>query len=170
MKKRTFLSHPDGFSLVEVVLAIGVAVFALVSVLGLLNSATITDGNAGRDTTVAAMSEYVLSDLRSVPFDALWAADPTTVTNPAPSTTAPANSTYYFSNEGAPMTAADAAASFDVAYLCTVLKTPDSLTQSAGNGNYNQLKLQLLFNWPVNAGKTVQKPGTRTIYASIARH
>jgi uncharacterized protein (TIGR02598 family) len=170
VKRPAASHHRHGFSLVEIVLAIGVAVFALVAVLGLLNSATVTDSNAGRDTTLAAMSDYVLSDLRSVPFDALWAADPTTVTKPAPTTNSPANSTYYFTNEGAPMTATDAATSFDVGYLCTVQKTPDSQTQSAGNGNYNQLKLQLQFNWPVNAGKAAAKPGTRTIYASIARH
>ncbi len=170
MKKRTFSSSTGGFSLVEVVLAIGVAVFALVSVLGLLNSAANTESNAGRDTVLASMSGYVFSEMRSVPFDALWAADPTTVTNPAPSTASPSDGTYYFTSEGAPVAAANAAQNFDVAYICTVKKTPDSLTQNMDSGNYNQLRVQLIFSWPVNGTQTVQKPGTKSIYASIARN
>jgi uncharacterized protein (TIGR02598 family) len=171
---KTLSSHRHGFSLVEIVLAIGVAVFALVSILGLLNLATSNDGNARRDTMLAAMSTYVLSEMRAVPFDALWAADPTTVANPAPATAAtaasPADTTYFFTSEGAPVAAADAPATYDVAYICVVKKTPDPLTQSASAGNYNQLKLQLQFSWPVIAGKAVAQPTTLSIYASIARH
>jgi uncharacterized protein (TIGR02598 family) len=158
-----------GFSLVEVVLAIGVATFALVSVLGLLNIAVQSDSSASHDTTVAAMSGHVLNELRTVPFDALWAEDPQGARDAAPSIAVPASSTFYFTNEGAPVAAAAVNGNFEVLYKCVVTKTPDEVTRSVGTGFCNQLKLQLEFTWPVTAAANSPKAGTKSLYASIAR-
>lgn len=157
-----------GFTLVEIVLAIGVATFGLVGVLGLLNAATGTDGDAGRDTTLVSMSDYIVTEMHAVPFDALWAADPTSARNVGPSTNSPVDSTYYFTNEGAPLATATAGNSFDLLYKCVVKKTPDTITQTVSSGVTNQLKLQLQFSWPAS-GSAAGKAGSKTLYASIAR-
>lgn len=165
-----------GFSLIEIVLALGVVSFALVSMLGLLQVALDSDSSAGRDTTVAAMSGYVLNDLRAVPFDALWAADPQGARDIGPSTAQPAATTYYFTNEGAPVAAADLSKNVEALYKCVVTKTVDELTrsfkpgESTASGLCNQLKLQLEFTWPLAAGGNAQKANSRILYGSIARH
>ncbi|MEI9898086.1 MAG: hypothetical protein WDN28_30570 [Chthoniobacter sp.] len=170
-----------GFSLVEVVLALGISAFGLVSILGLLNAGADSDGAAGRDTTLVSMSNYVLNEMRAAPFDALWAKDPANSPNATPSMDAPVDSTYYFTDAGVPVAAADASTTFDLLYMCVVHKTADSLTQNTSTGYYNQLKLQLEFSWPATGEEAAAKPGdpppppaigkagTQTLYASIAR-
>jgi uncharacterized protein (TIGR02598 family) len=166
MKTRPAVS---GFSLVEVVLSIGIATFGLVAILGLLNAGVDTDGAANRDTTLVAMSDYVLNDLRAEPFDSLWAADPTTARSSAPTTNAPADTVYYFTNEGAALAASNAVTNPDLLYQCVVHKLGDSLTQNPKTHFYNQLKLQLVFTWPATVGGAAGKAGSKTLYASIAR-
>lgn len=171
------LSANSGFSLVEVALALGIATIGLVSILGLLNSATVADSGAGRDTTVVAMANYVLNDLHSVPFDALWAVDPTQTDswNAGPRETqaqgAPADTIYYFTNEGTAIPAGSAASNSDLLYKCIVHKTTDDDAQNTANGNQNRLKLQLEFSWPavVDNPPTTGKAGHKTFYASISR-
>jgi uncharacterized protein (TIGR02598 family) len=170
MKSLRKLQGERGFTLVEVVLALGISTFSLVSVLGLLSAATNTDSQAGRDTVLVSMSDYVLNEMQSVPFDALWSVDPTTSRDTGPSTNSPENSTYYFTNEGTPLPASTAASSFDLLYKCVVTKTPDDQTQNLNTGNYNQLKLQLTFSWPASFTATSGKAGTKSLYASIGRH
>jgi len=166
---RRSASHPGGFSLVEVVLALGVATVALVSVIGLLSAAVNTSEAAGHDTRLAAMSTLVLNDLRASPFDALWEKVPRAGKSNATISTGstPPDSEYYFTNEGTLVDAAKVAGNFDVLYQCVVKKTPDPKSKSANGGAYNLIQLQLSFSWPVSATK---RPGSKTIYASIARY
>ncbi len=149
------------------------AAFALVSLLGLLRVALDSDNAASRDTQLAAMSSHVLNELRDVPFDALWAADPESARDAAPSTGTPVGSTYYFTNEGAPALATDVG-KLEVLYKCVVTKTADETTRSVSSGYYNQLKLQLRFSWPVIVDKSNKEipvlGGSQLIHASIARH
>jgi uncharacterized protein (TIGR02598 family) len=169
MKKQRSLLARAGFSLVEVVLALGIATFGLVSILGLLNYATGADGDAGRDTTLVAMSDYILNDLHAAPFDALWAKDPSQAWNAAATMDNPSDTVYYFTNEGSPLPAATAASNANLLYMCTVRKALDPLSQNLTTGYYNQLKLQLEFSWPAPGNGTTGKAGTKTLYASIAR-
>jgi uncharacterized protein (TIGR02598 family) len=170
-----------GFSLVEVVLALGVAAVALVSIIGLLGVALNTSSTAGHDTLMAAMTTEVLNDLRASEFDALWQATPRSVPRAnavqPTSSIAPKDSTYYFTNEGAPFPTADVSNSsknFALLYQCVVKKTPDTTSQLLpGNPSspYNQFKLQLTFTWPVSASTDpAKRPNKQTIYASIARY
>ena len=176
--KTSRLSANSGFSLVEVVHALGIATIGLVSILGLLNSATLADSGAGRDTTVVAMANYVLNDLHAVPFDALWAADPTLTNNwnAGPRETQaqgdPTDTIYYFTNEGAAIPAGTAASNPDLLYKCIVHKTIDADAQNIANANQNRLKLQIEFSWPAVVDSnppTTGKAGHKTFYASIAR-
>ena len=73
-----------GFSLVEVVLAIGVIAFAMVALLGLLAVSTNSSRSSDEDTSVAAVAREVMTQMRSVPYSTLltktatWPIDPTT--------------------------------------------------------------------------------------------
>jgi uncharacterized protein (TIGR02598 family) len=161
-----------GFTLVEVVLALGIATIGLVSILGLLNAATDADGDAGNDTKLVAMSDYVLNELHTVPFDALWTADPIQNWNVAPSMdTTPSDTVYYFSNEGVPIPASTVTSNPDFLYKCVVRKAADISSQNVLTGFYNQLKVQLDFYWPTSVGdEPLGKPAKKTLHASVARH
>lgn len=167
---RSLAAKARGFSLIEVVLALGVATVALVSVVGLLGVAVNTSGSAGHDTLLVAMSNEVLNDLRAAEFDALWKDVPRTAKSVAAPTGAPADSTYYFSNEGALVAAANKA-DFATLYQCVVKKTPDPASQLTASSPHNLLKLQLTFTWPVSANADpAKRPNRQIIYASIARY
>jgi len=169
---RSPFSKNRAFSLVEVVLALGVASIALVSVIGLMGVAVNTSGRAGHDTLLVAMTNGVLNDLRAAEFDALWKAKPREEKKPvAPAASAaPLDSIYYFSNEGAPVGVAKKD-EFSTIYQCVVKKTPDPTSQLSTGSPYNLVKLQLTFTWPVSANTDpAKRPNRQTIYASIARY
>ncbi len=169
---RPVCPQPRAFSLIEVVLALGVAAVALVAIIGLLGVSVNTSGSAGHDTLLVAMSNGVLNDLRGAEFDALWKDTPRTQKSP----TAPspgvvwADSTYFFSNEGALVDAARKA-DFATTYQCVVKKTPDPTSQLTPGSPFNFVRLQLTFTWPVSAhSDPAKRPNRQTIYASIARY
>ena len=169
---RTLKNHPHsrGFTLVEVAFAIGIAAFALVSILALMNLAVQSDGLANREAARVAMTEYITTALRSAPFDALWLAQPDQVTGAAPSTGAvPADTHYYFTAEGMPIADVTTAKPTQVVYECIVKKTPDDKTRSPDNGLYNMLRVQLQFYWPYSAAGYSRTPND-TSYANIARY
>ena len=60
-------SRAAAFSLVEVVLALGVAAFCLIAVLGLLPVGVQTNRNASSQTAVSNIIATVVSDLRTTP-------------------------------------------------------------------------------------------------------
>jgi uncharacterized protein (TIGR02598 family) len=57
-----------GFSLIEVCLAIGVVVFALTALMGLLSIGLSTGTDSAADTRLAAMAECVMTQERNMPF------------------------------------------------------------------------------------------------------
>lgn len=168
MKKNV---SPSGFSLVEIALALGVAMVALVSVIGLLRVAIQSDSDAGRDTTLVAMSNHILNELRATNFDSLWNEDPQNQRTNVPSVAAPPPSRYYFDVEGTPIADDDAPNNVNTVYECVVHKTPDELTRNRGNGPYNKLNLRLEFTWPYTPGTTPEQRHNRlNNNASIARY
>ncbi len=57
-----------GFSLVEVVLALGVIAFAVIAIIGLLSMTLRAGREANEDTILPLMAGRVMDDLRSTPF------------------------------------------------------------------------------------------------------
>jgi uncharacterized protein (TIGR02598 family) len=172
MTRRPSFAGVGGFSLVEVALAMGIASFALVAVLGLLRVAIDADADAGRDTALSAMSAQILNELQTVPFDALWAAVPATVSVAEPSLELPKDSTYYFTVEGTLVNGETAATDFSTAYQCVVKKTADPDTRSLATGQFNKMRVRLEFTWPPGNGTQAATTRTNTqfINASIARY
>jgi uncharacterized protein (TIGR02598 family) len=64
----------DGFSLIEVVLALGVAAFCLLAILGLLSTGLGSNQSAIEQTEAASIARSIAGDLRGIP--------PGTNTNP----------------------------------------------------------------------------------------
>jgi uncharacterized protein (TIGR02598 family) len=121
--------RPQAFSLVEVVLALGVIAFALTAMLGLLVVAMDSDKSSGSDTALAAMSRQVFSDLRAMPYANL-----------------PAGADYYFDADGSECPQAGAV------YGCHVTVADDS-----GVASGNLKKVQMTFSWPPSAAKPETK-------------
>ena len=57
----------DGFSLVEVTLALGIAAFCLIAVFGLIPVAALTNRNATSQTRATNITAAVIADLRATP-------------------------------------------------------------------------------------------------------
>ncbi|MDD5350584.1 MAG: hypothetical protein PHQ12_10270 [Chthoniobacteraceae bacterium] len=168
--------HHRAFSLVEVVLALGIVTIALFPMIGLLSVALDATGSAGDDTALAAMCAQALADLRAAPFDALGDPAPRqAATIPATLPTTLADSTYYFSTEGTLISGTNAAGDPHALYECVVKKFPESDTQGEKSGStagpYNRVKLELFFSWPVSSNPDpAKRAGKQWYYASIARY
>jgi uncharacterized protein (TIGR02598 family) len=64
---KRFLKPASGFSLVEVVLALGVGAFCLIAVFGLLPVGVQTNRNATSQTAATGILASVIADLRATP-------------------------------------------------------------------------------------------------------
>lgn len=129
------------FSLVEVIIALGITSFALVALLALLTLSFNEGATAKQETAVAGMGRHVLADLSQKPF--------TILTN---------NSyTYYFDSEGNALTS-----SVSALYRC------NASCSSAVLGNpmlTNLTSVQMTFRWPSSA---VTNSQTRVLNATVA--
>jgi len=73
----------DGFSLIELVIAIGIVSFALISIIGLVSISATTHANSSTDAVFSIMTETALQEIRNY-------------NTPANSLSASATSTYTF--------------------------------------------------------------------------
>jgi uncharacterized protein (TIGR02598 family) len=142
----------NGFSLIEVVLAIGVAAFCLVVMLGLIPTGLNTNKDSSGETAAANIARNILSDLRSTPK--------TNTTTPVyqiafPTTTTPlTNSPLYFDESGATNSARAIASK----YRTTIVLTSNSPTISVWIG----------ITWPAAASPSTA-PGRYEVVTAIDR-
>jgi len=118
-----------GFSLVEIAIAIGIASFALIALLGLITVGYQAGGDAKEETLLAGLAQDVLGQLRGEDFDTL------------------APGTFYFDSQGNAMTNDSGAV-----YRCTTRFAAVNLP----NVQSNLTAATLTFEWPVGA-QTPQK-------------
>ncbi len=161
MKKPMNPSRPEeGFSLTEVVLALGVMAFGLVSLVGGLSSSLQSQVDAERDTRLVGISQRILSEYRAQSFDLLLGGNDATGAALVPSR--------YFTAEGEPLPAGGdpGPAAY---YSCEMVRAIDTATQSPVNGGANLLKVRMTLRWPFQSPSS---PGnhTRVIDASVARY
>jgi uncharacterized protein (TIGR02598 family) len=136
MKKRP-TTWTQGYTLVEVVFALGVAVFCLLPVLGLLPIGLLTNQGTVRETMATSLAQAVADDLRATP--------PTSMTSPVYNLGVPATggsvavTTFYLTENG---TAAPAPSTQSPTYLATVVFTP------AVAGTLNASSARILITWP----------------------
>ncbi len=131
----------SSFSLVEVIMALGITSFALVSLLALLTISFNAGLTAKQETAIAGMSRHVLADLTQKPFHLL--------TNSSYS--------YYFDSEGNSLPSSSAALFRCVASCSSTVIGNPMLT--------NLTSVQMSFQWPASAPTNFQ---TRILNATVA--
>jgi len=134
------------FTLVEVVLALGVTSFVFVAVLGMISVGMSADQNANQSITLATMTLQVVEQMRgNTNWISQAGSDFSFSTN------------YYFDNQGTPSTQA-------AAYYACQLSTSNTNSPPVGNLSTNFAFAQLRFTWPASVKPA---PVTNSIYASI---
>jgi uncharacterized protein (TIGR02598 family) len=111
------------FSLIEVVLAIGILAFAITAMMGLLTVAMQSDKASSSDTAIAAMSRQVFNSLKAMPYASL-----------------PTGTNYYFDADGTECAPSGAL------YECAVTLKDDP---NLAAGNAKQVKMTI--KWPYGA-------------------
>lgn len=108
---RLFKSHRQGFSLVEVCLALGVVSFALLALMALLPMALLLMREAASQTTCSHIVQKIRSDLVLLPPDevGIYIGEPR-----------------YFNYEGTPVSREDGASVFVASFQPTALDYPGS--------------------------------------------
>ena len=156
VKSKFCASRPGcrAFSLVEVVIAIGIFAISVLTILGLLSVSLEANRSASSDTQVALMAERTYSMLETLGL-------PNVSTNKL--FASGASPSLYFDVTGKPLvtstntivfgypTSANALAAGAV-YSCTVTtNTPPLSSGSAGGNSTNLLSIGMKFAWPVAA-------------------
>lgn len=132
-----------GFSLVEVVLAIGIIAFCLVAVVGLFSVGQLASQRATDDTSLAAASFQVISKIRSRTNSAL-----------------PTN--YFFDLQGRMVPSID-----EASYVCEVVSSAVPETEVA-NISTNLARVKIQFTWPASVPQG-RRPNTNTFYAALSQ-
>lgn len=132
---------PDlGFSLVEIVMAIGIISFALLAIISLFSVGLQGSRESSEDTYLALMTQYVNAWSRSQAFANLAAASNNASANPAPAFFFNAAGEVTRDTGGTPVPVAAA----DSHYACTV-------TWQTSSVSTNLISLQYRFEWPWSA-------------------
>jgi uncharacterized protein (TIGR02598 family) len=132
----------EAFTLVEVVIALGVLSFCLITLLGLLGVGLNNGLKSNDDTTVASMTWEVANNLRS-------------------ETNLPAGffTNYYFDHTGQATNTVSAAY-----YSCRVTTNNPTTSQAPQPLDTNFIIATLQFTWPTSV---IPSPHTNTVYATI---
>ena len=80
MKRVKFSSHPrydDGFTLIEIILAMFLTVVVMTALLSVLVSSLRTVAQARQRQTATALATQSLEELRALPYDSITGSDPT---------------------------------------------------------------------------------------------
>lgn len=168
-KHRCAASPADGsskresaFSLVEVVIAIGLISFAVLSLVGLLLTGLKSTRESGEDTSLAFCTETAQELLRAEGFSSA-----STKAAYAPGMTNPA---FYFDSAGVIQTDTNgvplASANSESLYGCTVTRRAPAVAPVQTTTNF--LICQLKFVWPLTAPATNRQQ--RIVPMSLANY
>jgi len=158
MRWPSWTREAPAFSLIEVVIALGVITFAITAITGLLSVALKSSRASTDETLVASFAGDIMSDLRRRQFTSAW-------------NSLQAGSNVFFDGSGHPINEVGAAISAETArsqgavYQCAISAVPDT-NKTATTGAENMGLLTLDFTWPV--GSTVPL-NRRIIHASLVR-
>lgn len=137
-----------GFTLVEVVIAIAVISFVLISILGLMGYASRMVQQSDNTAKLSMVLQQTLSTLGSQPYSFTMQELPTNI---------------YYTAEGLPTNSSGAY------YLCAVTNvTPTGFALKDAGGNALMEPVQITIRWPING--TVRGPNSNTIVTSILNY
>jgi uncharacterized protein (TIGR02598 family) len=127
--------HQAAFTLVEVVLALGVITFGLVVILALIPVSIHSSKQSSEDMALSLMTQSTIADLHKQGLTTLAALVPTSGTI-----------SYYFDANGRLLTSSTGAL-----YSCTAKPIAPSAVASANTTSTNFIYVQLQFVWPTTA-------------------
>jgi uncharacterized protein (TIGR02598 family) len=131
-----------GFSLVEVVIALGIISFAVVALLGLLTVSANSSRFSDEDTVIASIARQVTAELRSTPFATL----PT------------GGATWYFDHEARRLGAATGAI-----YRCQITLTADA-DYNSSSGAPNLYQVRLVFSSALGSNPAVLQTASTALF------
>jgi uncharacterized protein (TIGR02598 family) len=143
-----------GFSLVEVTIAMGVAVVSLISLLGLLPIGISNNHTSISQTSAACLGRMILADLQSTPVTKPATEQKSPLINiPFPCTGTPIH-TVFFSDDGTPIGTvdSDATPSTDRS-LSPHFRATLFFTNATDASQKNATKVRILITWPALADK-----------------
>ena len=154
MRWPSWTRESPAFSLIEVVIALGVITFAITAITGLLSVALKSSRASTDETLVASFAGDIMSDLRRQQFDAAW-------------NSLQAGSNAFFDGSGRQLNAIspEEARSQGAVYQCAISTVPDT-NKTASTGAENLRLVTLDFTWPVGPAAP---PNRRIIHASLVR-
>jgi len=164
-------NKPQGFSLVEVVFALGIVSVGLVGIIGLISFSLGNAKQSKDDTALALMTQTAIAQIRALGYT-------TISTDPAPRNFIDNAPDYFFDSSGnllrdtsgVPLASATIATRPIPVYSCTVnVKTPTALPGDPAK----MVVLRLDFTWPWFPTPTkVQKDNQQHKYAftSVAQY
>ena len=153
MSRRSY--RAEGFSLVEVTLAVGIAAFCLIALFGLLPLGIQTNQSSISQTAAASVVSSVVADLRATPK--------TSLTSPQFEITFGTAKILYFDGEGRAVVRTDASAS--PRYRVTIGFPPSPAASFAPT--FVSLKV----SWPALVDPATTIPGgSIETFAALDRH
>lgn len=155
------LRKKSAFSLVEVVLAMGVASFALTAMMGTLSLGLGSSKASTDDTVRAVMVSDIVGGLRRQRF-----VDAQSYVQAAPAIYFDVYGNRLKNPAGTGDLPRNDAIAAGAIYQCTQTAVADSDTSSA-NGDPNLLRVALTFAWPAAA---ITPANTKVVHATIARY
>ena len=149
------LSTPiSGFSLVEVVIAMGIAAFCLVAIFGLIPAGLKTNKESVAETTAAGLAGRIAADLRSTP--SLSSASPLYGLNVSPAAgVAPMIQTVFLKDDGS----TNAVTAMGVNYRATVVVSNPNTAGKTPPGRLADVA-RILISWPAVADPNPTLPPT----------
>ena len=146
---------PGGFSLVEVTLALGIAAFCVIALLGLLPLGMQTNQSAVSQTAAASILSSVVADLR--------ATAKTTPTSPQYDITFGTAKLLYFDDQGKAVTPTDPNATARYRVMITFPASPKGL--------FAPTFVSLKISWPALADPATTPPaGFVETFAALDRY
>ncbi|MDX2082011.1 MAG: hypothetical protein SFU53_14595 [Terrimicrobiaceae bacterium] len=143
--------NQDGFSLVEVTLAVGITAFCLVAIFGLLPIGLNTNRAAFEQTAALHQASAVVADIASTPAGLGVATNSSTFGVLLPALGAPAQqSAVFLSDAGLPVTTAA-----DARYLAVV-----SVAPPPADFGIAPTRLHILMTWPAAPNAGIARTGT----------
>ncbi len=151
-----------GFSLVEVTLALGVAGFCLIALIGLLPVAATTNRTAVQQTTANDILTAIVNDFHSTPKSAGNSSKQYKALFPNGSQT---TSYLYFSNEGSTGQKADQPTSNTTFYATLTYLNPP-----AGSGSRTAMLFDVKVSWPYRGNTSGTPEGSVETFLSLDRN
>ncbi len=148
------MKKEHGFSLVEVTIAMGVAVVSLTSLLGLLPIGITNNQSSISQTSAASLGRVILADLQSTPVTKPASEQKSPLMSiPVPYTGSPRH-TVFFSDDGTPVGAVDSDATLSAAPgLSPYFRATLFFSTADDSSQKDATKVRILITWPASADK-----------------